>query len=430
MTNTSFVKAALLLALIANSVSAGASVIPSRCEVLFSKSPSAMRRMVGGVNRKIEDWNSDKAFSRLLSANEKNGQVASVLDRKLETEVYYTATGLADANGRVPRIDPEAKAVVVFFHGSGTAQSGGANFVANMNRLANLGYAGMSFDLPFHANGPTRDQFKNVDFFMKWIHEVLRPARESGKPVFLVGHSFGPDVIAEYLYRYPQAVDGAALLSPAGFNPELQAWYDSHTSKMKFGGDVAESTLGGQWAGQIAEGFKWSKSEGVGDPTVANPNLHVEVLSGDREEYVPGPVGGKGKTPIGQNTYDLRAALQPFFKNANIVIEPGIGHYIFTHNDSKGQNVVMRTIYKLLGFDGTKEETVARDISSKNSARPYAVQLAQLMATDSLFQSWLVATEREGLATGLTRASNNVQSEKLIVLYKEAFKARVKAVRY
>ena len=72
----------------------------------------------------------------------------------------------------------------------------------------------------------------------------------------------------------------------------------------------------------------------------------------------------------------------------------------------------------------------SREISAKNSARPYAVQLAQLMATDSLFQSWLVATEREGLARGLTRASNNVQSEKLIVAYKEAFKARVQAVRY
>jgi pimeloyl-ACP methyl ester carboxylesterase len=327
-------------------------------------------------------------------------------------------------------IDPEAKAVVVFFHGSGTAQSGGINFAHNMNKLANLGYAGLSFDMPFHSEGPTKDQFNDADYFMNWVHQVVSIARESGKPVYLVGHSFGPDVIAEYLYRFPFDVQGAALLSPASFNKTLQDWYNRKTSRMSFGGDVAQSTLGGEWAGRVSQGFIWSRSGGHGDPTLINPDLKVEILTGDREEYVPAPTGGKRGTPIGRNTYDMERALRPLFSGAHIVIEPGIGHYLFDHTDRNGANVVARTIYQLIGFDGTTEAQTVRAIAAKNSERPYSAQLEQMLGSDRLFKSWLISTNQLQLAVALTRTSNNQQADKLIQAYKAAYKARVQQVRY
>ena len=434
MAKANWIQAAVLGALFGNLLTSGVaaqatSAIHAKCEMTFQVAPKGAGRSAAVRERKFEDWNNNISFGRLLLESEKFAQVRSVYDSKLETRVFYTATGLADANGRMPRIDPDSKGIVVFIHGSGTAQSSGANFTANMNRLANIGFTGMSLDLPFHADGPTRDQFKSADFFMRWIHEVLRPARESGKPVYLVGHSFGPDVIAEYLYRYPQDVSGASMLSPAAFNPVLNNWYDTHTVKMKFG-DVADSTLGSLWAGQIAQGFKWQFSKGVGDPTLANPNLKLEVLTGNREEYVPAPVGGKRKLPIGTNTYSLPNAMQPFFARANITLEPGIGHYIFDHVDANGHNVVMRTIYSMMGLDVRLEAQMMKDHAAKLSARPYWVQLGQLTAGDPLFQSWLVSTKNEDFARGVIRTSNSVEAEKLIRSYGADYKARVKEIRY
>lgn len=417
-------------------VTASTSHAALRCSDLFSRTrEAALSRAIDahgplrGVEKKPEDWTSDRAFAAMLTDMEKMGRVQSKYDPKLGTRVYFTSTGLPDVQGRPQMVDPEAKAVVVFFHGSGTAQSGGANFMANMNKLANLGYSSMSFDMPFHAEGPTKDQFRNADYFMKWVRQVLEPARASGKPVYLVGHSFGPDVIAEYLYRFPFDVQGAALLSPASFNKTLQEWYRTKTSKMSFGGDVAESTLGGQWAGTVSEGFTWARSGGHGDPTVVNHDLKVEILSGDREEYVPAPVGGKNGTPIGKNTYDMERALRPLFRGAHIVIEPGIGHYLFNHNDRTGANVVSRTIYSLLDFDGTKEAQTVKDVAAREAARPYSVQLEVMLANDRIFNSWLIATNQSGLAKALIATSNNVQAEKLMNAYREAYRARVKQIR-
>ncbi len=38
-------------------------------------------------------------------------------------------------------VDPEAKAVVIYIHGSGTEKASGINFAGKCNTLARLGYA-------------------------------------------------------------------------------------------------------------------------------------------------------------------------------------------------------------------------------------------------------------------------------------------------
>jgi pimeloyl-ACP methyl ester carboxylesterase len=381
-----------------------------------------------GENDSVQDWKSDSGFRSLLSKSEKMGAVRGQFDKKLDTRIYYTATGLPDKFGKIPMIDPEASAVVVFFHGSGTMQSGGVNFVHNMNKLANIGVSAMSFDMPFHGEGPIRDQFYKTDYFMNWVRQVIQPALQSGKPVYLVGHSFGPDVIAEYLYRFPNDVQGAALLSPASFNKTLEEWYQKKTSKMKFG-DVAGNTMAGQWAYRVAQGFTWSKSQGSGDPTIANQNLKVEILVGDREEYVPAPVGGPKKTPIGKNTYDMEKALRPFFKNAHITIEPGIGHYLFNHSDASGKNVVSRTIYDLIGFDYGQEKAKASEIAASKSARPYWVQLNYKMRSDDVFMAYLKSQNQVQLAENLVAAGNNEQAKKMLELFTVEFKERAAGIK-
>jgi pimeloyl-ACP methyl ester carboxylesterase len=378
-----------------------------------------------GLEKPLEDWNSASGFNSLIVDTEKMGQVTSYYDRKLETRVFYTSTAMPNSKGEIPIVDPESPAVVVFFHGSGTMNSGGVNFVHNMNKLANIGYSAISFDMPFHAEGPIRDQMNDAERFMRWIDSVIKIARDSGKPVYLVGHSFGPEVIAEYLYRYPFGASGAALISPAAFNKTLQEWYRTHTSKMKFGGEVPENTLGGEWADRISQKFSWNRKDGLGDPTTINPDLKIEVLSGDREEYVPGPVGGKNRTPTGPNTYDLKGAIQPFFRGANIVIEPGAGHYLFDAVGADGQNVVSKTIYSLLSFDGSMEQRVSKEVSAKRSARPYYIQLERMIQLERPFQAWLKAYGKEGLARSLVQNGDNSACQKLISTYQQELRAKV-----
>lgn len=341
--------------------------------------------------RRSEDAKGD-FFNPLSYLNEKNradtwGRIDSKFREDLETRIWFGATGTANAKGEVPLVDPNAKAVFIFFHGSGTMQSSGKNFFGIMNNLANMGFASVSFDMPFHAEGPIRDQFRNSKFFMDWIDKIVSEAKRSGKPVYLVGHSFGPDVIAEYVTQKPFAVDGALLISPAGFNQTLREWYDTHTSKMKFGGDVPENSTAGAWAAEVSSQFIWNKNKAK-DPSLVNPALKLQLLTGNREEYVPAPTGGSNKTPIGPNTYDLVEAFKKHISRVDAVVEDGIGHYIFNHTDKNGSNVVMREILRLGGYDIRKAKALLDEQGAALNTAPPAEKMAFKYAFDRNFQSW------------------------------------------
>lgn len=331
-------------------------------------------------------------FHPLKYLNEKNradtwGRVDSKFREDLETRIWFGATGYANAKGEIPVVDPNAKAVFIFFHGSGTMQSSGKNFFGIMNNLANMGFSSLSFDMPFHAEGPIRDQFKDSKFFMGWINKIVKETKKSGKPVYLVGHSFGPDVIAEYLTHNPHAVDGALMISPVGFNPVLSEWYDSHTTKMKFGGDVPQNRTAGAWASEVSRQFIWSKNK-MADPSLANPNLKLHVLTGNREEYAPAPTGGSNKTPTGKNTYDLVAAFKKHISRVDAVVEDGIGHYIFNHTDKNGNNVVLREVLRVAGYDIRDTKTLLHDQGFALNTSSPTEKLAFKYAFDRNFQSW------------------------------------------
>lgn len=367
------------------------------------------------LTEKPVDLSSVRAILGAQKQAEKMGVMRGEFHAELDTMIYSTRTGKIDPRtGNSPLIDPESKAVFVFFHGSGTMQSSGANFIANMNTVAALGFSALSFDMPFHGSGPVRDRFRNADHFMSWTKRIVDLARASGKPVYLVGHSFGPDVIAEYLYRYPNDVQGALLMSPAGFNKTLEDWYNQYTAKMRFGGEVPANRVAGEWAYEVSRQFQWNKNNGKGDPTLINPNLRVKVLSGNREEYVPAPVGGPNRTPIGNNTYDIAAALRPFFRNADIKVEDGIGHYIFDFKDAKGNNVVYREIFDLVNVKMEDLKSITQQLGrDREASRSNAEKLGIRYAQDPVFKAWVDQTYTQGALLRMIRQDNESMAKKM-----------------
>jgi hypothetical protein len=249
---------------------------------------------------------------------------------------------------------------------------------------------------------------------MSWTKKIVDMARASNKPVYLVGHSFGPDVIAEYLYRYPHDVQGALLMSPAGFNKTLEDWYNKYTARMRFGGEVPANRVAGEWSYEVSRQFIWNKNNGNGDPTLINPNLRVKVLSGNREEYVPAPVGGPNRTPIGNNTYDIAAALRPFFRNADIKVEEGIGHYIFDFKDANGNNVVYREIFDLVNVKMEDLKSIAQQLGREREAsRSLPEKLGIKYSQDPIFKAWVNQTYTQAAFLRMIRQDNENMAKKM-----------------
>lgn len=390
-----------------------------KCENIFklNQSFSTMIFFQRLQQSSVIDYKNDYQYLQEYKRASQMGRVDNIISSALDTRIYYTQTAPPDLNGNPTLIDPLARAVYVFFHGSGTMQSSGKNFYGLMNTLSQLGYAAISADHPFHADGPNKDAFYNVDYYMNWVHQIVQLATKSGKPVYLVGHSFGPDVISEYAYRYPRSIQGIVSLSPAGFNKTLADWYENYTAKMSFGGDVPSNTLAGQWAFQISNQFIW-KTGNYPDPTIINPNLKVRMLSGNREEYVPAPVGGSKKTPIGENTYDIGNAYKVFFQNATTTIEPGVGHYIFNHTDKNGANVVLRELLAIDGKKTSEEYNLRAETGMLYDNRPSFEKMAAKYMSDRLFQSWVNSAYGKKAALRFFRNQDDFMSEKILSEYK------------
>ncbi len=350
--------------------------------------------------------------SYLTERNRKDiaGLVETEFSVKYDTRFYFTGTSKKIDTDLPFQIDPNAKGVYIFFHGSGTAQSSGKNFTGIMNNLAKLGYSAVSFDMPGHGEGPLSPKFNDANYFMKWVHSIVMDARKSGKPVFLEGHSFGPDVIAEFIARYPFALGeggGVLSMSPAGFDRVLADWYETNTSKMKFGGEVPQNEVGGLWAVQMSEQFLWNKGK-LKDPTIVNPKLKVHILSGDREEYVPAPVGGSKKTPIGPNTYDIAAAIKVFFQGADVVVEKGVGHYIFNHTDANGHNTVMRETLRVAGENIANAKKIQDEASLTGVQVSTTERLKARYSYDGNFKSFI--DRYMGAKAFEKKMSNNIES--------------------
>lgn len=381
-----------------------------KCEGLFAANQKR------GVEFSKVKWSDDLSYLQAKYQAEVYGQVDTFFSKKWDTQVYYTKTAFPNAKNEVPMFDPRAKAIFVFFHGSGTMKSSGRNFIANMNTLANMGYSALSIDMPFHGEGPRDPKFNEANYFMEWTKNIVTEAKKTGKPVILVGHSFGPDVILEFVTRYPKMADAVVAMSPAGFTKELSNWYDNFTSKMKFGGEVAENENGGIWAGTMSKQFLWSKKK-LADPSVVNPKLNIRILSGNREEYVPAPLGGESMTPIGENTYDVSVPLKNIFKNATITVEPGIGHYLFEHADKNGFNVVLREILASVGETPAHQKNLVDQAREENAKYVPALQFVKKYAHDRIFQAWVDESYGVQFNFKMQNTRNDMTAQKILADY-------------
>jgi hypothetical protein len=196
-------------------------------------------------------------------------------------------------------------------------------------------------------------------------------------------------------------VDSAVLISPANLDKVSRKWYDEKTSKMDFG-ETKENREGGTWAGRVTVGNTWNDPQALGrvDPTIANPKLKVHVISGDREEYFPGELGPDGKPTTKPRDYDVAAAYRPLFKNAQVTIEPGVGHYIFAHQDAQGQDVVLRSILRANGESLLDEKEIKKAVSQKlNTTRTTIDQMVSRYSREIFFRDWL---DREARKEGMS----------------------------
>lgn len=114
-------------------------------------------------------------------------------------------------------VTKEAKAVVIFMHGGGTKTTGHHVAAQLSNHLASYQVDVISLDMPWHAEGP-REYFKNADEFVGWMRAFIEKyILESGKPVFLAGHSMGGEMANIYLRSSNKSdkwVKGVIALSP------------------------------------------------------------------------------------------------------------------------------------------------------------------------------------------------------------------------
>ena len=336
------------------------------------------------------DFLNDHDYIQEKRVNDKMGTVRSIFSKEFDTRIYYTATAAPDAAGVIPVVDPKSRALYFYFHGSGTNKASGANFAYKMNKMAALGYSVVSIDLPYHSDGARSSKIQNADYFYAMLKNIIDHYRVEGMPVYLAGHSFGPDVAAEFVKRYPFGVNGILMISPGSFNDVLEDWFMNHTAHMTaLWGDIVSNEDGSAWAGLMSLQHKWRKPPTAAspDPTLVNPNLEIKILSGQYEEYVPGELDERGLPTKTDRDYDICAPLMALFARAKCIIEPGVGHYIFEHRDQNGHDVILRELLALNHQDMAKEKEL-KD-SAPNMIMSEHDAFALRYARDTFFQQFM-----------------------------------------
>jgi len=326
---------------------------------------------------------------RLITAEEgliKSGPIFKRWDEELETSVYSTIAE-PRKDGSVPWVFKNAKAVLIFFHGSGTAKASGKNFAENQNILRPMGISGVSLDLPFHGENKGSEKLRNMDNFMNWINQFVKKVRseadQAGKniPVYMMGHSSGPSVIQEYVERYPKDITDFLLMSPAGdFHPALKYTYEKITTpgeKFLEGEPVIENAAGGEWAGGLEGQFTWHKR---------NPfdRIPGRMLIGEKDEWWPGNKDLAAKVGVEQ-PYEFDQPLKYFQKKypkMQITTIPGVGHMLFEAQTPKGENLVRKSILDMIGIPEKDRNPPGVGVSPGE-------KIALLYTTSPLFREWI-----------------------------------------
>lgn len=361
---------------------------------------------------KETDYNylSDLDYLKEKRQQDRLGIVKSFFSEDFDTRIYYTATGKPDSSGKIPIVNPNSKGLYFYFHGSGTNKASGANFSYKMNRLAAMGYSVISIDLPYHSDGTRNRQSQRADYFYSELKKLIHTYAIEGMPVYLAGHSFGPEIATEYFARFPYDpyVKGVLGISPASFNDILEDWFMNKTAHMTaLWGDMVTNDDGAAWAGLISSQHIWkkSRSQGIQDPTELNPNFKLHFISGEYEEYAPGKLDHRGLPTKEKRDYSICKALLALFKNSKCTTEAGVGHYIFEHKDSNGHDVILRELLDLDGESLDNEKKLKAQAAEINKVDDL-YEFVKKFARDNAFRNYVIV-KYEGQTTIETALSNN-----------------------
>ncbi|HIE38300.1 MAG TPA: alpha/beta hydrolase [Anaerolineales bacterium] len=123
------------------------------------------------------------------------------------------------------RPEREPRAVLAIVHGFGEHSGRYTNVV---NHLVGQGYAIYGFDHRGHGQSPgQRGYIHEWGEFREDVRAFLRMVGEgeSGRPLFLMGHSLGGLIVLEYALRHPEGLRGVIASGPAlgqvGISPIL-----------------------------------------------------------------------------------------------------------------------------------------------------------------------------------------------------------------
>lgn len=150
-----------------------------------------------------------------------------------------------------------------------------------------------------------------------------RGSKKSKKPIYLVGHSFGPEIALQFASEFPKDLNGGGLFLISGAwgkSPSHEWMYENVTTPgMSFiGGDqkVEDNPAGGDWAGKMARQSDWH-TRGL------SPDLRVKLVVGEKDEWWPAPGPGE-KLPRGVNLVKPSAPYPNQLGNAGIMKKLGV----------------------------------------------------------------------------------------------------------
>ncbi len=123
--------------------------------------------------------------------------------------------------------DAAVRGAVMIVHGIGEHSSAYGNVV---DRLAPAGFPIYGFDLRGHGRSPGKHGFiRNWEDYREDVHafEHIVAEQQTGRPLFLLGHSLGGVIVLDYALRYPESLAGVIAIGPAigeiGLSPALMA---------------------------------------------------------------------------------------------------------------------------------------------------------------------------------------------------------------
>ncbi len=364
------------------------------------------------------DFNNTKDFLAEQKRFDAFGPIVAKYSEVHDTTFYYPAKLPPDSTGVSPMIDPRSPAVFIFLHGGGTSKGSGKNFFVQMNTLADIGISSFAIDLPFHADGPLDENFYDLDGrFFPWLDKIVNVAASSGKPVILVGHSWGSNIAYSYRLRYGKVA--VLAMSWIVKHPEVDQWRKYALQRMRFFKDLMMNPTAGKYVS-----YFFNKTslldEQYEDPSTKDPRLPFHVLIGDKEEFYPGVVGGKSQNPIGKNTFPVEKEIRRRVQNAKIVIEPGIGHGLFSHKDGNGYGVVVRELLDIIGLKASDEPALRVQIGKIRNEVPFYEKVSIEYASDPLFKSWIDLTYGPGKPLVWLKQQDTFMAEKAFQEYQLA----------